>query len=69
MPKFKPNKGLLKRVKITGKGKVKFHPAHSGHLRSHKTGAKLRQLRKMKVVKAGDIGRLEKMLGRPLLPG
>jgi large subunit ribosomal protein L35 len=69
MPKFKPNKGLLKRVKITGKGKIKFHGGHSGHLRSHKTGAKLRHLRRKKVAKAGDIGRLEKMLGRPLLPG
>ena len=68
MPKLKPHKGLLKRVKITGRGKIKFKGAHSGHLRSHKTGEQIRAIRKKKVAKAGDIGRFERLLGRTLIP-
>jgi large subunit ribosomal protein L35 len=69
MPKLKPHKGLLKRVRITGKGKIKFHASGSGHLRSHKTGKQMRALRKKRVAKAGDIGRFERLLGRTLIPG
>lgn len=69
MPKQKSHKGLLKRVKVTAKGKVKFKRAGTGHLRSHKRGKKLQQLRSKRVAKAGDIGRLEQMLHRRLIPG
>ncbi len=68
MPKMKSHKGLLKRVRITGKGKVKFKKAFSGHLMSHKTGRKCQKLRRPGIATAGDIGRLERMLHRPLLP-
>ncbi len=66
MAKLKSHKALLKRVKITGKGKVKFKKAFTGHLRSHKTGSKLMQLRRKSLAKSGDIPRLSKMLHRPL---
>ena len=33
--KFKPNKSLLKRVKVTGRGKVKFHHAGASRHRSN----------------------------------
>jgi large subunit ribosomal protein L35 len=69
MPKLKSHKGLLKRVKITAKGKIKFKSSHSGHLRSHKTGQKIRDLRKKKVAKAGDVIRFERMLHMNLIPG
>ncbi len=46
MPKNKPHKGLLKRVKVTKTGKVKFKRAFSGHLRSRKSGSLLRSYRK-----------------------
>ena len=69
MSKFKPHKGLLKRVRVTGKGKVKFRAANNGHLRSNKTGDKIRHLRRKKVAKAGDVVRFERMLGRQLIPG
>lgn len=68
MPKLKSHKGLLKRMKITGRGKVSFHKANSGHLRSGKPGKKLMTLRQKSIAKAGDIRRLEKMLHRPLKP-
>ncbi|MBI1335907.1 MAG: 50S ribosomal protein L35 [Phycisphaera sp.] len=68
MPKLKSHKGLLKRIKISGKGKVKFRKSRNGHLRSNKTGDQVRSYRKKGVAKRGDITRLEKMLHRPLLP-
>lgn len=67
MSKLKSHKGLLKRIRVTGKGKVKFRKAFTGHLRSHKSGSKLMQLRAKGVAKAGDIPRLERMLHRPLV--
>ena len=66
MPKMKSHKALLKRVKITGTGKVKFRKAFSGHLRSHKSGSTLMQLRNKSLAKSGDIRRLERMLHQPL---
>jgi large subunit ribosomal protein L35 len=69
MPKLKSHKALLKRVKVTARGKIKFKRANTGHLRSHKSGNKLRQLRRKSVASSGDIGRLERMLHRPLTPG
>lgn len=63
---LKPNKGLLKRVKITASGKVKFRKANTGHLKSHKRGKKLMQLRCPSLAKAADIPRLSKMLHRTL---
>ncbi|MBI9019510.1 MAG: 50S ribosomal protein L35 [Phycisphaerae bacterium] len=47
MPKVKQktHKGLAKRVKITGTGKVSRKSAFSGHLMSHKSGNRVRSLR------------------------
>lgn len=69
MPKLKSHKGLLKRVRVTGRGKVKFKGAFSGHLMSHKTGDKVQKLRQSHVAKAPDVKRMEKMLHRQLTPG
>jgi len=66
MPKLKSHKGLLKRVKVTAKGKVKWKKPFKGHLMSCKTGDKLRQLRGSALAKRGDINRLQKLLHRPL---
>ena len=52
MPKNKPNKGLLKRIRITKSGRVKSKPAFSGHLRSHKSGETMRSYRKAKYAHA-----------------
>ena len=68
MPKAKSHKGLLKRIRVTGRKKVTFHKANSGHLRSGKPGKKLMTLRQKSVAKRGDIRRLEKMLQMQLLP-
>ncbi len=66
MPKTKSHRALLKRVKVTARGKVKYRKANTGHLRSHKSGNKLRQLRQKTMAKPGEIKRLQRMLHRPL---
>ena len=37
MPKMKSKRGLMKRVKVTGSGKVTRHHAYVSHLAPHKT--------------------------------
>lgn len=68
MPKLKPRKGLLKRVTITARGKVKWKRRGTSHLNSGLSGNKIRQLRQKRVAKAGDIRRLEHQLHRRLTP-
>ena len=58
MPKSKSHKGLLKRIKITKSGKVRFRRPHSRHLKSNKTGEQVRGYRKARFARAGDMGRL-----------
>lgn len=69
MPKHKPHKGLLKRVRITASGKVKVKRSCSSHLNSHMSGKQIRKLRKKQLIKAPDIRRVSKMLHRALTPG
>jgi large subunit ribosomal protein L35 len=61
--KIKPHKGLLKRVKISAKGKIIRHKACKGHLMSSKTGTRRRHLGKAAVVKDVDQKRMRRMLG------
>lgn len=65
MSKHKPNKGLLKRVRISKKGKgkvVKFKNAGLGHLCSHKSGNRKRKLRKGATAHASDLERVMRLL-------
>ena len=66
MPKLKSHKGLLKRVRVTGRGKVKFKKAFGRHLKSVKNGKKTRKLDSPSYVKCADIGRMRAMLHRPV---
>jgi large subunit ribosomal protein L35 len=52
--KQKTHKGLAKRLKLTKSGKVKRQRAGRGHLMSHKSGDRVRKLRKSALV-AGKI--------------
>ena len=63
MPKHKPHKGLLKRVRITKNGKIKMHRAFGRHLRSHKSGQLMRSYRKATFAHPSDVGRLSALLG------
>jgi len=62
VPKNKPNKGLLKRIRFTKSGKVKFRRACGRHLRSHKRSKLMRSYRKPAYAKAGDLRRVRAML-------
>lgn len=55
MRKFKPHKGLKKRVKVTARGKLMLKMAGAGHLMSGKSGQRRRRLRR-RVVLVGRIG-------------
>jgi large subunit ribosomal protein L35 len=48
--KQKTHKGIKKRFKVTGTGKVTHKPCGSSHLNSHKSGKAIRRLRKKKVL-------------------
>ena len=54
MPKNKPNKGLLKRIRLTKSGKVKFTRAFGRHKRSHKSGNLLRSYHRPAFAHAAD---------------
>jgi large subunit ribosomal protein L35 len=49
--KQKTHKGIKKRFKVTGTGKVTHKRCGSSHLNSHKSGGTIRRLRKKKVLK------------------
>jgi len=66
MPKFKTHKGLLKRVRITKSGKVRHRSAYHKHLSSHKSGKRLRKLRKDPYASSSDAKKFEKLLFRRL---
>ena len=63
MPKQKPHKGLLKRVRITKSGKIKMHRAFGRHLRSHKSAQTIRSYRKATYAHASDMKRVSMLLG------
>ena len=62
MPKNKPNKGLLKRIRFTKSGKIKFRRAFGRHLRSHKSAKLSRGYRRPAFVKGCDMKRVRAML-------
>jgi large subunit ribosomal protein L35 len=51
MPKLKTHKGLKKRFKVSATGKVSHKRAGSSHLNSHKSGKRIRRLRKATTLK------------------
>jgi large subunit ribosomal protein L35 len=48
---MKTHKGVKKRFKVTANGKVLHKRCGSSHLNSHKSGKKIRRLRKKAVIK------------------
>ncbi len=64
MPKNKPNKGLLKRIRITKSGKIKLSRAGGRHYRSHKSGKMLRSYRKPTYAVGCEARRMSSILFR-----
>lgn len=61
--KFKPHKGLKKRVKITRNGQVKHDQSGARHRKSRHTAAQNRQLRQPKIACEVERRRSQHMLG------
>jgi len=69
MGKFKPHKGLLKRIRITKSGKIKGRVANGSHLRSGKSPNQLRNMRKARYfANKGVLKRITHLLGRRVSP-
>lgn len=62
MPKLKTHKGLAKRVRITGSGKVKFTKRGRRHRNSHMSGDTIRSLNRPNVLSRSAARTLEKKL-------
>ncbi len=62
MPKMKTHKGLAKRVKRTGSGKLKRGHAHTSHRFHGKTKKQRRHLAKSALVNNSDYKRIKLML-------
>ncbi len=73
MPKMKTHKGTKKRFTVSATGKVMHKRCGSSHLNSHKSGGKIRKLRKKKVLHINaDSARLKSAMrirrrGKPVL--
>jgi len=64
MSKQKTNKSLLKRVKITAKGKIlRRHQLGAGHLKRKKTKGALERQKKSYLFFKGEARRLKKVIG------
>lgn len=64
MPKQKTNKSILKRLKITSKGKIlRRHQLGAGHLKRNKTKKTLNRHKKTIAYFTGEARRLRKIIG------
>ncbi|MGX7091308.1 50S ribosomal protein L35 [Hutsoniella sourekii] len=62
MPKQKTHRGLAKRVKKTGTGKLKRSRAYRSHMMHSKTKKQRRQLAKSALVHPSDQKRIKQMI-------
>lgn len=62
MPKLKSHKGLLKRIKVTGKGRIKHKRRGKSHLNSGLSGKSSRNLNKDGVAHKTVAKKLERVL-------
>lgn len=62
MPKQKTHKGLKKRVKVTGSGKVKRRMSFKGHLLSTRSRKRLRRLNQPVMVTGAEAKKILKAL-------
>lgn len=61
--KLKPNKAIAKRFRVTKKGKLKRNHAYTSHLRSGRSGAKKRRLRRPTVLFEGLARNMRRLMG------
>ena len=65
--KFKPNKSVAKRFKVSKTGKLKRHHSNTSHLMSARPANKRRKLRKPEVTFEGIARYYRKLIGKSKL--
>ena len=63
MPKLKTHKGMAKRIKLSGSGKMLRRKAYRSHLLGHKQASTKRTYVQEFEISSGDAGNVKKMLG------
>jgi len=61
--KFKPNKSVAKRFKVSKTGKVKRHHSFTSHLRSARTSKTKRRLRRPAILFEGHARNMRQLMG------
>lgn len=63
MPKMKTDRGAVKRVKITGSGRLRRRKQNRSHILEKKTSERTRRLAREADFAPGDEKRIKRMLG------
>ena len=61
--KYKPNKGMKKRFRVSATGKVLHNHMFTSHLRSSRTSKRIRHLRKAAVLFEGHAKNMRRYMG------
>lgn len=61
--KFKPNKSVAKRFRVTKTGKLKRHHGFTSHLMSSRSASKRRKLRHPAILAEGHARNMRKLMG------
>src|SRR5687767_5441599 len=61
--KYKPNKGMKKRLRVSGTGKVKHNHSFTSHLRSSRSSKRVRKLRRASVLFEGHAKNMREFMG------
>ncbi len=64
MPKMKTHKGIKKRFRLTGSGKVKHRSSGTSHLAARMSQKRKRRLRGTSVVAAVEVPKIKLALGK-----
>ncbi|MBA2389293.1 MAG: 50S ribosomal protein L35 [Geodermatophilaceae bacterium] len=64
MPKFKPHKGMAKRVRVTGTGKLVHEKTNNQHKFEYKSSSRKRRLHGTEEFSPAETSRIKKLLGR-----
>lgn len=62
--KMKSHRGAMKRMKLTGSGKVKRNKAFKSHILTKKSPKRKRGLRKSTVLTSADLKRMLRSMGK-----
>jgi large subunit ribosomal protein L35 len=61
--KYKPNKGMKKRFRVSATGKVKHNHMFTSHLRSSRSSKRIRHLRRASVLFEGHAKNMRRYMG------